>query len=212
LAGCAPQTQSLWLKPGAGTDEFQQDRYACLQGAQQPSSSAYVGRYGGAASSGMITNGGLFDACMNAKGWSLTPVTDAKGFNDAARPILEERAAICSRSDLQVLWRKTPCKLTNEVTQAELGDHSKVSSEEKIALLKWQDAAISLNERAALVYRQYDTKNGDAMAGTLENVTVNFKQDISELSTAKISWGEFNRRRSESNKRLQESQKMALSN
>jgi hypothetical protein len=72
LAACATQPQALWLKPGAASDEFGQDRYACLQQSQQPNSSAYLNRYGGVANSNVITNGGLYDACMNSKGCVLT--------------------------------------------------------------------------------------------------------------------------------------------
>ena len=69
LASCAAKQE--WVKPGAGQNEFTQARYSCLQQSQQSFGAAYVNRYGGSASSGMTTNGGLFDACMNSQGWIL---------------------------------------------------------------------------------------------------------------------------------------------
>jgi hypothetical protein len=101
LASCAHQPQALWLKPGAVPDEFAQERYSCLQQSQQPNSTAFISRYGGTANSNIITNGGLFDACMNSRGWILTPVTDVKAFNEAARPIGEELRATCSREEFK---------------------------------------------------------------------------------------------------------------
>jgi hypothetical protein len=49
LGACATQPQMLWLKPGAASDDFGQDKYACMQQSQQPNSTAYLNRYGGVA-------------------------------------------------------------------------------------------------------------------------------------------------------------------
>jgi len=68
LVGCASQT---WNKPGATQNEFNADRYACLQESQQQQGRAYVNPYGGAAQSGSVTNIFLFRACMQAHGWNL---------------------------------------------------------------------------------------------------------------------------------------------
>ena len=70
VAGCG-QTTMVWNKPAASAAEFNTDNYRCMQQSQQQTSSAYVDRYGGRASSGQSTNGPLFHACMNAAGWSL---------------------------------------------------------------------------------------------------------------------------------------------
>jgi hypothetical protein len=67
LSGCAK-----WYKDGATQQDFSQDRYACLQEAQQNQSSARVNSYGGAAQSGSVTNGLLFNSCMEARGWVLS--------------------------------------------------------------------------------------------------------------------------------------------
>jgi hypothetical protein len=210
LVGCVQQIQALWMKPGAETDEFQQARYGCMQGSQQPNSSAYIGRYGGVANSGMVTNDGLFTACMNAGGWVLMPVTDVKAFNESVRPIGETRIAICGKPDMQVLWKKTPCKSNEEPAPAQLSDRSKISPPEKEALLRWNDLVTDSNEKLAGIYRQYNTKNGDAVASTMENLSVEFKQLVSDFSSGGMTWGEFNRRRSDTNRRMRESLKMAL--
>jgi hypothetical protein len=210
LLACATAPQALWLKPGAASDEFGQDKYACLQQSQQQSSSAYINRYGGVANSGAVTNGGLYDACMNSKGWVLTPVTDVKGFNEAMRPIGEDLRANCTREDLQVLYRKKMACKALDATPEQISDRSKISNEEKIALAKWLDVIQASNEKIATTYRQFDTKNGDAVATTIEAGVSDTRKLALELSSGTISWGEYNRRRVELGKRLQESQKIAL--
>jgi hypothetical protein len=168
-----------------------------------------IGRYGGAANSNIITNGGLFDACMNSRGWALTNVGDVKGFNDALRPLGEDQRAFCTRSDLQALWKKMACKAT-DTTEAQLSDRSKISNEEKIAVAKWQDFVQVTNERVATVYRQFASGKGEAVASALEAGTDDSKRLASELSSGSINWGEFNKRRIELNKRIEANQKIAL--
>jgi hypothetical protein len=210
LASCGQQAQQLWLKPGAAANEFGQERYACLQQSQQPSSSAYIGRYGGAANSNVITNDGLYSACMNSKGWALTPVTDVKGFNDAMRPVGEELLAYCSKDDLQALYRKKMSCKAIDATPEQLSDRSKISNEEKIALLKWQDLIQGSNEKIAVNYRQYNPKNGDAVASAIEAGAADSRKLALEFSNGGFSWGEYNKRRIELTKRIQENQKNAL--
>jgi len=70
VLGCAHEIQ-YYVKPGASEHDFAVDKYACAQEAQQPDSTTYVNRYGGFSDSGMRTNMALWEACMNAKGWSL---------------------------------------------------------------------------------------------------------------------------------------------
>ena len=69
LSGCA--TPTSWNKPGASAQDFNADNYQCMQGSQHQTSSVYVNPYGGSSSSRQTTNIPLFNACMNAKGWSL---------------------------------------------------------------------------------------------------------------------------------------------
>ena len=70
ILSCA-STGNVWTKPNFTKQEFATDKYECMQESQQQSSSAYVNRYGGIAESGSIMNSSLFNACMEAHGWSL---------------------------------------------------------------------------------------------------------------------------------------------
>jgi hypothetical protein len=80
LVACAG-THSVWVKPGAKDSDFNQEKYACMQSAQQPYASSIGYNSGGivspsaittaSSSAGIATNEQLFNACMNAKGWTL---------------------------------------------------------------------------------------------------------------------------------------------
>ena len=80
LVGCAG-THSVWVKPGAKDNDFNKEKYACMQSAQQPYASSIGYNSGGivspsaittaSSSAGIATNEQLFNACMNAKGWTL---------------------------------------------------------------------------------------------------------------------------------------------
>jgi len=209
LVSCAQQPQQLWLKPGAAPDEFSQERYACLQQSQQPSSSAYLNRYGGVANSNIITNDGLYTACMTSKGWILTPLTDVKSYTEAMRPLGEEQRAFCSRDDLQALFKKMPCKV-NDTAPEQLSDRSKISNEQKANLAKWQEYIRDINDRYAAINVQYNVKNGQAVGSSIQAGAADVDRLASELANGSIAWGEFNRRRVELNKRAQENQKNAL--
>jgi hypothetical protein len=69
LAGCGGRR--VWNKPGSTRQEFSQDKYECMQQSQNRVSRAYVDPYGGSASSRTATNVPLFNACMEARGYSL---------------------------------------------------------------------------------------------------------------------------------------------
>ena len=76
IVGCAPIAQPVWGKPGASLNDFSRDKYTSLQESQQRAGRAYVNAYGGRSDEGVITNGQLFGACMNANGWYLTAAQD----------------------------------------------------------------------------------------------------------------------------------------
>lgn len=79
VVGCAtgPQYTRVWSKPNQKQGEFAKDKYECLQEAQQRkgvASGGYcVGYYCEPASarSTVSTNDTLYQACMEARGWSL---------------------------------------------------------------------------------------------------------------------------------------------
>lgn len=71
--GCA--TPKQWAKDGATQDEFARDRYQCIQESKLPYSQAYVNPYYGGSSQGVRFDPTLFQACMEARGYSLVDAT-----------------------------------------------------------------------------------------------------------------------------------------
>ena len=100
LASCA---QMVWVKPNAQQGEFERTRYTCLRQSQQYQSgvgmvtpNTLTGGFTYIDTSGVSTNSGLFDACMEANGWRLQNAsqqsytspqsyTPPQGFNDFER-------------------------------------------------------------------------------------------------------------------------------
>jgi hypothetical protein len=198
LCGCA-QPQKVWEKIGSTPNDFSQARYACLQQSQQPTSGAYINRYGGYASSNIITNGGLFDACMNARGWTLTEKTSPAGstpYSDALQALKAEGDALCDREDLQPFYKKSPCK-ASEPTLEQLADRSKITPVEKVALTKVRAAIRELNKKYEETNRQYNPQTGYALAENIAKGTATGEKIALEFYEGRITRGEFNKRRKE---------------
>jgi hypothetical protein len=77
-----------WNKPGATLEALTKDKYNCLKESQQGVSHSENNLYGGKATSNVITNNTLFNACMNAQGWFLSPV------DFSANKVVEEQPKI----------------------------------------------------------------------------------------------------------------------
>jgi hypothetical protein len=79
-------SNGIWYKAGATQDELAKAKYQCLKDSQQSQSSAYGSSSGGAfngsgyyqSSSGEVTNWDLFNACMNAKGFTWKEIEKKK--------------------------------------------------------------------------------------------------------------------------------------
>jgi hypothetical protein len=125
------------------------------------------------------------------------------------RAVFEEQRGFCSRSDLQVIWKKLPCKVT-DTTPEQLADRSKISNDQNPAFGQWQQNLRDTNEKFAAIYLQYDTKNGQAVASAFQDSAADVLRLASELANGGITWGEFNKRRVELYKKAQERQKIAL--
>jgi hypothetical protein len=73
FASCAKPPPMRFTHATATQQIYMQDRYVCIQQAQQGRSGAYVNQYGGASQSTVVTSRGIFLACMGAKGYSVDP-------------------------------------------------------------------------------------------------------------------------------------------
>lgn len=74
IASCnppPPQSNLGRVKPGASCEDYQRERYQCIQEARQPISRAYVGAYGGSSASSVAPSLGVYQSCMAARGWLI---------------------------------------------------------------------------------------------------------------------------------------------
>jgi hypothetical protein len=209
LTSCV-QNQAFWDKAGSEPNEFNNVKYSCLQQSQQNASSAYVGKYGGVATSGAITNQNLFAACMNAQGWQLVQVTDIKAYTEAAKSLSLEVRQACSELENSIA-NKMPCR-SDKATSAQMADRSKISQNDKAALGKFRSSITETYAKIADLNRKYYVKNGDAVAQVMELQVAQGNKLASELIEGRISWGEYNRRRFDASKRDKEDLKIAASN
>jgi hypothetical protein len=200
LAGCA---QNLWNKPGASKDDFASDRYECLQGSQQQTGTAFFNRYGGASSSGMATNGGIFDACMNARGWTLTRVQNGPGgtsippsnpLADTGKALQAEALAMCARPDMQRIVQKSACQ-AKEITLEQLADESFLAAQDKPLFSAWRAEVAGFNAKFLTALRTHGGAKGSAIATSDETVSARLDQASLALYTGKSTWGQYNQQR-----------------
>ena len=214
LVGCAANNK-VWYKADGTQDMFSQDRYSCLQQAQQPTSTAYFGNYGGllptrqlTASSGMVTNDPLLIACMNAKGWyltdpNLTPMRDG-GVAPSTAPVKSKLSVLvgqmrelCGNPTFAAYHAKTYCSVS-DATLLNMTDKSKISNQEKDSLNMYSQAY----DRLYKEWNDLARIEGNAQAKQLASyneivVQPAVQKNRLDLFEGKISWGDYNRRRKE---------------
>jgi hypothetical protein len=180
-----------------------------MQQSQQGSSTAIVNQYGGAAHSGVITNPNLFNACMNALGWTLTrqdsnsPQQQAN--NEQAKAAMAavdaEAQQICARPDLQAYYSKTPCKPI-DATLEQMADKSKITEAEKVAMNKVRTEFRTISNKGNDVIRQYNPQNAATIIARRDQATVAQDQNALDFYEGRITRGEYNKRRAEIAKKL----------
>jgi predicted aspartyl protease len=194
LFGCAAQT--TWVKPGLTQEEFAKDRYACMQQSQQRVGTAYVSQYGGGASNRVITNGNLFNACMNAQGYTLqkqASVDQAKAAFDARKT---EMRAFCASEEFQPHFSKTPC-MPNETTLEQMADKSHITSAEKVALSEARSESKRFSEEGDNIFRQYYPELAPSIIARRQQASTEQDSVSEDFYQGRITRGEYNKRRVE---------------
>lgn len=70
-SGQAGRQTMRWAKEGGSEQQFLRDRYECLKDSQEQRSRFAANRYAAGGSSYQVTDSGMFQACMNARGYVL---------------------------------------------------------------------------------------------------------------------------------------------
>lgn len=199
VAGCS---QPLWVKPGASQQDFGVDKYQCMQQAQQRVSGTYVNAYGGASSNKVITNEGLFNACMNSKGWTLQSSSTLERSAAQQRQQVEQntyrfemlsqrRAALCQEQAYNAFYSKTPCK-ASDATLSQLSDNSKITVAQRKALDLLSPEFNSLNKDVVAAQRSVGGKSNVEKVAALQSAFDAEDKNRLDLYSGKITWGQFN--------------------
>lgn len=205
LFGCAP----VWVKPGASQNDFAQDKYSCLQQSQQRVSGAYVNAYGGVASDKPVTNEGLFNACMQSRGWSLQSrdsVAQSASINQnkkeqfmaGTRAISDEGKARCADQEFAAYYAKTPCGATSPTIQ-QLSDSSRASKKEREAILKVDASLAEIRDQRIALFRNTVTPPAlmNRYIDTAKRTFDRGQKIRLDLYNGKITWGQYNTLRKE---------------
>jgi hypothetical protein len=210
LAVCACAAQKSWIKPGANDADFAQDKYGCMQQSQQRVSNAFVNQYGGAANNSVITNGDLFGACMNSRGWTLVSKeqTDQLVSNNqqakAATDALDNQIRdMCDKAEFRPYYSKTACK-PEDTTLDQMADKSRITAAEKIALNKARLEVKRIASEYDGVLRQYYPQVAPAIVARRESTYSEQDKLALELYEGQITWGGYNTRRSQIAKKLKD--------
>jgi predicted aspartyl protease len=201
LFGCA--TPTIWIKPGATHDEFAKDRYSCMQQSQQRVSSAFVDQYGGAASNRVITNASLFNACMNAQGWTLEKKASVEQAKAAFDAVNGEVLAFCASEEVQPYFSKTPCK-PEDTTLEQMADKSRITSAEKVALSEVRTENKKFSKERDEIIRQYYPQLAPSVTARREQASTEMESVAEDFYEGRITRGEYNKRRMEISKKLKQ--------
>lgn len=208
VTACSPM---VWQKPGASQNDFSQDKYICIQEAQQRVSSARVNAYGGTADNTVVTNESLYGSCMNSKGWylkntqalqqpaqpqqnTIKPQENPriqKAKEELSRAIAESNAA-CGKPEYAIVYVKSSCK-EGDLTLNQLADISKISSTEKPVFAALTLERKALIKRAISAYRSVGDETHLKIASLYEKQNELSEKNALELYEEKISWGEYNK-------------------
>jgi len=209
LVGCA--NNNVWVKDGAGTNEFNSDKYTCMQQSQQQQGVAVVNAYGGAATNGQVTNWNLFNNCMQARGWH-TENKDAYQENaqqkqvefnqkrteiqSAVKVIDEKLKALCEKSEYKPYFLKTSCS-AKDINFEQLADSTKIISEQSTPLIKYRSEVDSLTKEKNDYLRQNGTDGDRRWISYLDSIQPDIEKYNLDLYKGIITWGEYNQRRKE---------------
>jgi hypothetical protein len=214
FAGCA---NNVWYKPGASANDFEADKYTCLQQSQQQASSAAVNQYGGAAQSGSVTNWNLFNSCMGSKGYSLqdkNALNNSLSQNDstfkqkqaeyvnAIRKFDEKFNAVCAKPEYAAFFVKTTCS-AKDITFEQLADSTKITQEQKTILPKYR-TAVDIISKERSEYAHTNGPDGDKRwADYIDSTNPEVDKYNLDLYNGIITWGEYNQHRKDLSAKIQ---------
>lgn len=214
LIGCA-NPKMLFDKPGLTSEEFNRDKYDCVQQSRTSWSGGGTGGLGAAMiisakSNAEKQSAELFKMCMEARGYNAHEVSDDEFERQKSSPfkarmseIIKERNERCNRDDFKLIFIKSACKVEN-ITLEQLSDKTFISEVEKSSFSKYRAEAADTGNKILDANRNLGGPKEKEMGLVLERLNPQIDSNALDLFEGKKTWGEYNKNRKEMLRIIQE--------
>ena len=219
--GCAPTKKLIFDRERLTTEEFNRDKYECVQQSKVNWGGGGTGALGivmilSSKSSADNQANEMFKMCMEARGYTAREVSDEefennKTFADMMKPANKMARDLCKKEEYKIVFIKSACE-AKDVTYEQLSDKSMISDIEKSICLKVYE------ERLAIRKRIFDTLQASENPRSKEYILF-LKKDYDkgdkvflDLVNGKISWGEYNKFKKEKAEEIKKELRIWYSN
>jgi len=222
LAGCAQQ-KILFNKPDLTNEEFNRDKYDCVQQSKTKWGAGGTGGLGIALiiyskSNADKQSAKLFKMCMEARGYTAREVSDEEFDRQKNTPlkiklsqISKQRLDRCNNDDFKIIFIKSACRPEN-ITLEQLADKSIISEDEKPFFSKFRSENTDSDNQTLEAMRTNGNSKDKEMGLVLERFYMQAGKDSFNLFEGKITWGEYNKSRKDIYQILQSERNRILGN
>ena len=199
LAGCATTSQMSFNKPGANEQDYKRDIYECNQASKTSWSGGGSGLVGlamiiGSSAAAQDAANKTGRMCMEARGYSPFMLQSGE---QAARARSNAFCAPQLTAPGLALGDKAYFPPRTSASAAMLADNSRVTPEQRTAILDWGRARQQCFDRER---QELQAINHPAqLSGIQKTVEISTDANLVRLYKGEISWGEFNRVRNDYN-------------
>lgn len=208
LIGCTPPPKMLFDKPGLTIEEFNRDKYECVQQSRVEWSGGGSGGLGvvmifSAKSQADKQATEFFKMCMEARGYTAREVDNEEFERQQNSPIktplneiVKDLNKLCNREDYKLIFVKSACK-PNDITFEQLTDKTMISEVDKTVFSKYRSELQDLNNRLQEAIRTYGGPKETEEGLVLDRTHLQIDKSALDLFAGKITWGEYNKYRKE---------------
>lgn len=222
LTACA-KPKMLYYKDGLTQEDFNRDKYECVQQSRTSWSGGGTGAFGiamiiGSKSNAEAQSAELFKMCMEARGYTAREVGDEEFERQKNTPLKtevnkigKERKELCNREEFRLVIVKTPCN-PESISLAQLSDNKIISEDEKTVFSKFRAEYTNLNNKLLEAIETKGDLKDKEFGLILGQIYLQADNNALNLFEGKITWGEFNKNRKEFNQKIKEERNRIIGN
>jgi len=159
-----PKKDYVWVKAKSTDQDYNKANYACLQGSQQRVSEYSREGRSASSSSTMQANDSLYNACMQARGWSLEEYkSEAEKAAVIAKAKSTKAAAKQAKKLARVIAREGHFVAYNNGTVLDTGTNLMWAAKDNGADISWDDAKIYCENHRAGGYEDWRMPTQDEL-------------------------------------------------